>query len=172
MVDEFHVRRRFGPWLREKPDSLPQSPTAQQTSQPTHAQSQHADYSLRRASMVLSQRLRRRSESSGGYPSVVSVFDSAAIRQRPQRRHRQRQPVSRHPLRVVPSGLVPPKAHRLQRSEARLYPEPKSVPAHSRAGNRHIGHHYPGFICRLSQTTIIVPRRRLPGALKAVPSPT
>ena len=145
MVDDLHFRWRFGPWLREKPDSLPQSPTAQQPPQPTHAQPQHADDSLRSAPMVLSQRLRRRPESSGGYPTLIGVFDSAAVGQRPQRRHRQRQPVSGHPLRVVPSGLVPHKAHRLQRSEARLYPEPKSIPAHSRAGDRHIGHHYPGF---------------------------
>ena len=146
MVDELHVRWRFGPGFGKQPYPTPESSPAQQPPQPTDAQPQHADDSSRSArctAMSGRQLLWRRPETRGRFAQVDSVLDSAAIGQRPQCRHRQYQPMATDSLRVFPSGLIPSEAHRFQRSEAHLYPEPKSIPAHPCLGRRKVGHHYP-----------------------------
>ena len=145
MIDELHVRRRFGPGFGKQPNPSPESSPAQQPSQPTHAQPQHTDDSSRSArctAMSVRQLLWRRSETTGRFAHADSVLDSATIGQRPQCRYRQHQPMTTDSFRVFPSGLIPPEAYRFQRSEAHLYPEPKSIPAHPCLSRRKVGHHY------------------------------
>ena len=155
MVDYLQVDRRLGPLFGKQPYPAPQSALMQQTAQTVHTLIQHTDHSFqtaRSAAMVRPQRLGRRSETTGRYPTLSRVLHSASIRQYQQRCHREYQPVPRHARRVRPARLLPLPAHAFERPKACFYPEAQPIPAHSHILRRKVRQHYAGsFLPRLPQ---------------------
>ena len=109
MVDYLQVDRRLGPLFGKQPYPAPQSALMQQTAQTVHTLIQHTDHSFqtaRSAAMVRPQRLGRRSETTGRYPTLSRVLHSASIRQYQQRCHREYQPVAAHAFERPKSLLL------------------------------------------------------------------
>ena len=111
----------------------------------------------------------RRPEATRGYAHVAGIFNSSPICQHPQCCHRQHQPMPRDPCGVSPSRLLPLPPNTLKPSSIQKRSPYQHTPA-STGGASVITTH--GSAWSLSHITIIVPRRRLLVALKAVPAPT
>jgi hypothetical protein len=81
---------------------------------------------------------------AGRAAGALGVLGARPGRHHPQRRHRQHQPVARHPRRVGPPRPLPLPAHPLERPEAQLHPRPEAVPGDARPPGRQIGQQHPG----------------------------
>ena len=149
MIDDLQVRRWFRPGFRKQPDPSPQSTPEQEPTHTAYALQQYAygsSWCAHSAAMCGRHKLWRHPETTRGYAPVKGIFDSGPVCQHPQCCYRQYQPVPRDPCGVSPSSLLPLPPDALERSEAQLYPEPKSIPTHSRFIRREVGHHHPRLV--------------------------
>ena len=138
-IDHLQIWWWIGPSFRKQPDSPPQPTSEHEPTQPCDAKAQYAHGSSRCAQMATTQW--RRSETTGSYAQLTSVFNPRTICKDPQRCHRQHQPMTTDPLRFRPAGLVPLPPNALDCFEAHLYPEAKSIPARSGFIGLQVRHH-------------------------------